>query len=103
MLKKLEFQIISAIAELRKNAYGVPLRENIFENYQRHLSFGALYVALQRLEKRGLVASHSGDIIPIRGNKPKRFYTVTNAGKRKYNDYLIKNSSKTHGPIGGLA
>ena len=46
------------------------------------MSPGALYTALDRLEKRGLVASRLGDPTPQRGGKRKRLYTLQPAGER---------------------
>jgi DNA-binding PadR family transcriptional regulator len=46
------------------------------------VSAGALYTALNRLEKRGLVSSRLGEPTAERGGKRKRLYTVQPAGER---------------------
>ena len=41
---------------------------------------GAVYVALERLQAKGLVSSNFGDPSAERGGRAKRFYTVEAAG-----------------------
>ena len=65
-----ELQIIAAIRELGEDAYGVPLRERL------DCSFGALYVALGRLEENGQIVSRSAQGGPERGGRIKRYWRV---------------------------
>jgi hypothetical protein len=66
----------------RGDAYGLSIREHIEARAGRPVSAGALYTALDRLEKRGLVSSRLGEPTPQRGGKRKRLYTVQPAGAR---------------------
>ncbi len=50
------------------------------ERTGRTSSPGAVYVALGRLEKKGLVASRLGDPSPRPGGRPKRCYSVEKEG-----------------------
>ena len=77
-----EQRILFALIRLGANAYGVTIRDEIEARTGRAISAGALYTALARLEKRGLVASRLGDPTPERGGKRKRLYTVQPAGER---------------------
>ena len=77
-----EQQILLALMHLGSDAYGLTIREAIEERTGRPISAGALYTALDRLEKRGLVTSRLGDPTPQRGGKRKRLYTVEPAGER---------------------
>jgi PadR family transcriptional regulator PadR len=77
-----EQRILFALIRLGANAYGVTIREEIESRTGRAISAGALYTALARLEKRGLVASRLGEPTPERGGKRKRLYTVQPAGER---------------------
>ena len=77
-----EQRILFALLHLGADAYGVTIREAIEERTGRAVAPGALYTALARLEKRGLVASRLGDPTPERGGKRKRHYTVQPAGER---------------------
>jgi DNA-binding PadR family transcriptional regulator len=40
-----------------------------------------VHAVLNRLEEKGLTKSKLGEATSVRGGKPKRYYTVTNAGK----------------------
>jgi DNA-binding PadR family transcriptional regulator len=77
-----EQRILFALIRLGEDAYGVTIRESIEARTGRAVSPGALYTALDRLEKRGLVASRLGEPTPQRGGKRKRLYTLQPAGQR---------------------
>jgi PadR family transcriptional regulator PadR len=74
--------ILFALIRLGPDAYGVTIREEIESRTGRATSAGALYTALDRLEKRGFVASRLGEPTAQRGGKRKRLYTVQPAGER---------------------
>jgi DNA-binding PadR family transcriptional regulator len=74
--------ILFALVRLRADAYGVTIRSEIESRTGRAISPGALYTALGRLERRGLVASRLGEPTPERGGKRKRLYTLQPAGER---------------------
>jgi PadR family transcriptional regulator, regulatory protein PadR len=77
-----EQRILLALIRLGAEAYGVTIRDEIETRTGRPISPGALYTALTRMEKRGLVASRLGEPTPERGGKRKRLYTVQPAGER---------------------
>jgi DNA-binding PadR family transcriptional regulator len=77
-----EQRILFALIHLGADAYGVLIRQEIEERTGRAVTAGALYTALDRLEKRGLVSSRLGEPTPERGGKRKRLYTVEPAGER---------------------
>ena len=79
---ELEQLILFALVRLGRDAYGVTIRREIEQRAERTVSPGALYTALDRLEKRGLVSSRLGDPTPERGGKRKRLYTLKPAGER---------------------
>ncbi len=74
--------ILLALVRLGPEAYGLTIRQEIEERTGRAVSAGALYTALDRMEKRGLVTSRLGDPTPQRGGKRKRLYTLEPAGER---------------------
>ena len=82
VLGDFEQRILFALIRLGADAYGVTIRQYIEARTGRAVSPGALYTALDRLEKRGLVTSRLGDPTPQRGGKRKRLYTVQPAGER---------------------
>jgi len=73
--------ILFALVRLGADAYGASLRREIEARTGRTISAGALYTALDRLEKRGFVASRLGEPTPERGGKRKRLYTLQPAGE----------------------
>ena len=65
------------------DAYGVPIRELIEQRTGRSISAGAVYTALDRLSKRGLVTSRLGEPTAERGGRRKRLYRLEPAGTRE--------------------
>jgi PadR family transcriptional regulator PadR len=74
--------ILFALVRLGPDAYGVTIRRAIEDRTGREVSPGALYTALDRMERRGFVSSRLGDPTPARGGKRKRLYTLEAAGER---------------------
>lgn len=72
--------LLLALLRLGDDSHGVPIRAEIEKRTGRVVSPGAIYTALDRLERRGLVRSHLGAPTPQRGGKRKRHYRLTPAG-----------------------
>lgn len=79
-LGELEQILLLAVLHLKDDAYGVRIREAIKMRTGRTVSPGAVYTALDRLERRDLVSSRLGDPTPQRGGKRKRYYRLEPAG-----------------------
>jgi DNA-binding PadR family transcriptional regulator len=79
-LGEFEQLLLLALATADEEAYGVEIRQVIQARTHRTVSPGALYTALDRLERRGLVASRLGDPTAQRGGKRKRYYRILPAG-----------------------
>jgi DNA-binding PadR family transcriptional regulator len=62
-------------------ASGPTIRKTIEVRTGRTVSPGAIYTALDRLERRGFVRSELGDPTPERGGKRKRLYRMRAAGE----------------------
>ena len=75
-LGELEQLVVLAILRHGDEAYGAPIVDEILERTGRTVSRAAVYVALTRLEKRGLVTSRLGEPTPERGGKAKRYFRV---------------------------
>lgn len=95
-LSRSEEFILHAVWELQEDAYCVPIRKHVSKLTGKVWSFGAIYVPLHRLEKKGLVKSYLVDPIPVRGGKRRRIYEITPPGLkalaevRKLNDSMWK-------------
>jgi PadR family transcriptional regulator PadR len=74
--------ILLSLVRLGPDTYAVPIRLDIEERTGRTISPGALYTALDRLDRRGFVSSRLGDPTPERGGKRKRLYTLQPSGER---------------------
>jgi PadR family transcriptional regulator PadR len=72
--------LLLALLRLGEDTYGVPIRDDIEARTRRPLSPGAIYTALDRLERRGLVRSRLGEATAVRGGKRKRCYRLTAKG-----------------------
>lgn len=73
--------ILLAVSTLRANAYGVTIREMVQKKTGKYWSIGAIYVPLERLEKKGFVRSFSSEPMAARGGRRKRLFQITRAGR----------------------
>lgn len=79
-LSRQEELLLLSIWKLREKAYGVTIRQHVSEVTQKYWSIGAIYDVLDRLEKKGFVATVIGEPTKARGGKSKRFYRITKLG-----------------------
>jgi DNA-binding PadR family transcriptional regulator len=78
-----ELLVMLALLRLGDDAYGVPISREIEEQSGREVALGSVYATLERMESKGLVASHFGKATAERGGKAKRFFRVTTKGLRE--------------------
>ena len=79
-LGQFEELILLALLRLRDNAYGVTIRREIVNRTGREISIGAVYTALERLQRKGYVSSRIGDPTPERGGRAKRYFSIEAPG-----------------------
>ena len=79
-LGEFELLLLLALLQAKDEVYGVQIRAVIEERTGRTVSPGAVYTALDRLERRKLVSSRLGDPTAQRGGKRKRYYRIEPAG-----------------------
>jgi PadR family transcriptional regulator PadR len=72
--------LLLAVWRLKGNAYGVTIREQIKDATGKTWAYGALFVMLRRLEKKGYLTSHFADPSPQRGGKSKRLFQLSPLG-----------------------
>lgn len=80
LITRAEEFFLLAVWRLQNNAYAVTVREQLKKVTGKEWAFGALFVSLDRLEKKGLLESHLSDPTPERGGRSKRMYKVTAEG-----------------------
>lgn len=81
-LGEFEELVMLTVAVLYGEAYGVAIIDEMERRLDRTVSIGSLQTVLRRLEKKGYLASEFGEITKVRGGKRKRFFTVTNLGRK---------------------
>lgn len=82
LLTRSEEFVLLAVWRLQDDAYSVPLSEELTRQTGQSWSLGAVYMPLERLEKKGLVKSYHTDPTQERGGRQKRIYELTKSGKK---------------------
>jgi DNA-binding PadR family transcriptional regulator len=59
----------------------VPIAREIEQRARRSVSFGAVHATLERLQKKGFVASTLGEVTLERGGRAKPYFRVTPMGR----------------------
>ena len=80
-LQPFELQVLLAALRLGDEAYSVPIVGELERQNGRAVSQAAVFIALRRLEARGLVASRLDDR-GAEGGRVRRYVRVTPAAKR---------------------
>jgi PadR family transcriptional regulator, regulatory protein PadR len=82
--------VLTSILALRENAYGVSIHAKVEElTRPKGVSLGAVYITLDRLEDKGLVASWLSEPTPERGGRAKRFYRLEALGERALQESAV--------------
>ena len=81
LLTRTEEFILLAVWRLKEDAYSIPIREKLSEITDKEWSLGAIYMPLERLEKRGMLMSSLTESTPERGGRHKRIYSLTPKAK----------------------
>lgn len=85
-LGDMEHLVLLAILRLGTDAYGIPILDEVSARSGREVSRATVYVALKRLEQKGLVTSRLGDSTPERGGRAKRFFKLKPSGLKALRD-----------------
>lgn len=78
----LELTVLSSVARLGKDAYGLGVRHDVSELLGHDYSVGAIYTTLARLEEQGLVCSSTTAPLPVRGGRSRRQFRLSAAGRK---------------------
>lgn len=83
-LGELEHLILVAALRLEAEAYGAAIVEEIESRTGRDISQAAAYIALQRMERKGMIVGRDeADGDPSRGGRPRRYFRLTDEGMNK--------------------
>jgi DNA-binding PadR family transcriptional regulator len=77
LLGEFEQMVLLAVLQAGDNAYGITVHDELTRRAKRRVASGAVYMTLDRLEKKGLLSSTLSDPTPERGGRAKRCYKVT--------------------------
>lgn len=89
-LGQFEQLVLTAILTLRDDAYGVTIHAKVEElAHPKPVSLGAVYVTLDRLEDKGMVASWLSEPIPERGGRAKRCYRLEALGEQALQESAV--------------
>lgn len=82
LLSRTEEFILLAALFLKDDAYSVLIRKRLKEVTGKAWSYGALFISLEQLVKKGYLTSSLSTPLPERGGRSKRIYAVTQAGQK---------------------
>jgi DNA-binding PadR family transcriptional regulator len=85
-LGDVEHLVLVAVLRLSTDAYGVAIMDEIARRTGRDVAKAAIYIALRRLEDKGLLTSSLGEATPERGGRAKRYFKLTRSGARQLRD-----------------
>ena len=72
-----EQMILLAVLQRKEDAYGVTIHDELARHTTRPVARGAVYMTLDRLEKKGFLKSTLSEPTTERGGRAKRCYRLT--------------------------
>src|SRR4051812_50012984 len=97
VLGSFEQAVLIAVMRLGHDAYGRAILKDVQTRLERDVAPGAVHATLDRLEKKGLLASKLGSGTPVRAGRARRYYRLLPAGVRALNDARAAVDSIWHG------
>jgi PadR family transcriptional regulator PadR len=82
LLSRTEEFILLSVLFLKDQAYSVLIRKRLNEMTGKTWSFGALFISLEQLVKKGYLTSSLTSPLPERGGRSKRIYALTQDGHK---------------------
>jgi PadR family transcriptional regulator PadR len=101
-LGQFEQLVLTATYLLRGEGYSVSIWDKVSELSSKRVMLGAVFVSLDRLEKKGLVTSWFGEAKAERGGRAKRIFKITDAGERALSN-MKATAIQLIGVLGELA
>jgi PadR family transcriptional regulator, regulatory protein PadR len=89
-LGELEHLILLAVVRLGPDSYGVPIVDELRKHTRRPVLRPSVYLALRRLEDKGLVRSRLGEPEARRGGRARRHFEATPLALK-----LLRESQRT--------
>ncbi len=83
VLTKLEENVLLVVLRLKNNAYIVSIKTTLEQYLEKAVSFGALYLSLNRLMRDGYLQTEIGNATSQKGGRAKKYYRITKEGALK--------------------
>jgi len=78
-----ELLVLLALIRLGDEAYGVPIAGVIEQSSGRDVAMASVYITLDRLERKGCVASRLGEPTAEPGGRAKTYFRITARGLKE--------------------
>jgi DNA-binding PadR family transcriptional regulator len=85
-LGEMEHLVLLAILRLGREAYGIPILDEVASRSGRTVAKATVYVALKSLERKGFVSSRLGVATAERGGRAKRYFRLRPSGLKALRD-----------------
>jgi len=82
LLSRTEEFILLSVLFLKDQAYSVLIRKHLNKVTGKTWSYGALFISLEQLVKKGYLTSSLTSPLPERGGRSKRIYALTPDGHK---------------------
>ena len=102
LLSRSEEIILLTILKLKNEAYGVSIREQIYNDTGAWWSFASIYQPLDKLARKDYVRKLPGEPTPERGGKRKYYYEITHRGKEALK-IILETHEKVWNDISSIA
>ena len=76
-----EMRVLLTVLRCGHEAYALAVHEDLERRIRRRASLGAVYVTLDRLERKGLLESKLGEPRAERGGRARRHYRLSRKGR----------------------
>ncbi len=85
-LGELEHRVLLAVLRLGGETYSVPIVVELEERTGSRVAPAAVYIALRRLENKGLLSSRKGDAPDEEGGRERRYFLLEQPGRDRLRD-----------------
>jgi DNA-binding PadR family transcriptional regulator len=76
-----ELRVLLTVLRCGEDANPVAVHADLEARAKKKYSLGAVYVTLDRLDRKGLLSSRLGEPVAARGGRPRRYYAVSRRGR----------------------
>jgi len=80
LLGEFEHHVLLTVLRIGEESYSVPIVTELEERTDREVAAAAVYIALRRLEAKGLAESELRAAAPDQTGRSRRYFRVTEAG-----------------------